>query len=62
LWWTLKYEDIYLKSYETVRDLKLVFLGISASTTAGDSIRVWITGHLIKMYESFRVEGERAAA
>jgi putative transposase len=61
-WRTLKYEDIYLRSYETVRDLKL---GLSRYFRFYNSRRFHQSLDYRtpdEMYESFRVEGERAAA
>lgn len=61
-WRTLKYEDIYLKSYESVRELKL---GISRYFRFYNSRRFHQSLDYRTpdgMYESFKVEAEQVAA
>ena len=48
LWRSLKYEDIYLKRYETMKDLKAGVDASSTSTTRRGFISRWTTTYLMK--------------
>ena len=48
LWRTMKYEDIYMKDYETVEDLKKGLRNYFCFTTMRDHTRAWVTRHLLR--------------
>lgn len=53
LWRSLKYEDIYLKRYETMKELKAGIMPTSTSTTQRGFISRWITTYLMKCINAY---------
>ena len=48
LWRSLKYEEVYLKDYESVAEARNGIEPTSGFTTRRGCIRVWVTGHRLR--------------